>query len=259
MYLVAQRCGCSFFACALSLVRSLAALEDIAPKQEAVTSANHNFPDPRHPRFLRHPDGITRPIVDGEMTKSVDPRSWIRQIVTLEQMLADRNCTQIKTVATGTDLFHLCTASDSRNESVSVYITEENKVGVKSIRRLKEDCTRSKCKTIILLCPAGLTPFAVKELQVSEEDPTARFEIFRKSELAFNVIRHHLVPPHRVLNLQEKKKLLSDLGTKLGNLPKLKETDPVAKYLGLSAGTVVEIFRSLGSLETESFYRAVVQ
>ena len=63
------------------------------------------------------------------------------------------------------------------------------------------------------------------------------------------------MPKHHVLSHREKAELLQRLGCEGGALPKLSHQDPVAKYLHLSAGQVVRIIRSFGTLEPEVYYR----
>ena len=186
-------------------------------------------------------------------------RTWAKQIRILEQMFTERKYTSTRIVLSGSDFVHLCSCADAAGELVNVYITEENKVGVKTLRRVKEESRKAKGSvTIILLCPSGLTPFAQKELSLTEDEPNCRMEVFRKAELAFNVTKHALVPSHVPLLNTEKKQLLLSLGSKATSLPKIKESDPVVKFLGLPIGTVVEIRRAFGGLETELYYRIVV-
>ena len=187
----------------------------------------------------------------------IDIKNWIRPLLTLEEMLEDRGYTKVRIIGTGTELLLFVMAVDAKNDNVCVYITEENKVGVKTLRRIKEEALRLKCSLAILLCPNGLTPFATKELASTEEEPL-RCEIFRKSELTFNITHHHLVPKHRAMTNIEKKKIMSTMNCKLNSFPKIKETDPIIKYLGLVSGSMVEISRVLGSMETEIYYRTVV-
>lgn len=66
------------------------------------------------------------------------------------------------------------------------------------------------------------------------------------------------MPPHEPLSKQQKSELLARLGCKASALPKLRESDPVARYLHLSPGTVVAITRRIGSLEAEPYFRLVV-
>jgi len=187
----------------------------------------------------------------------MDLSAWSRQIGVVEQMLLDRGCTELKPVGTGVDPVLLCTCRDERREPMAVYLTNEPKVGVKSVRKLREDAQRTGTKHILFGCPDGLTPFATKELR--EDDGTdAVIEVFRKAELSFCVARHSLVPPHRLLPSQERKELLAHLGCKANSLPKLKESDPVARYYRFPPGSVVRIDRRIGNLESEPYFRFVV-
>jgi DNA-directed RNA polymerase subunit H (RpoH/RPB5) len=179
--------------------------------------------------------------------------AWTMQMRVLEDMLIDRGYHRIKLALTGTDPCCLCVATDARQECLRVYITEETKVGVKTLRKLKDECRRTKCDRLLLLCPSGLTPFAAKELSAEESGP--HLEVFKKNELAFNVTRHSLVPAHTPLSQGEKRKLCARLNFKPANFPKIKETDPVIKYHGLPPGTME---RYMGTLEGETSYRIVV-
>jgi len=187
----------------------------------------------------------------------MDLRSWSRQIGVLEQMLHDRGCTELKPVGTGVDPVLLCTCRDERREAMSVFLTDEPKVGVKSLRKLREDALRAGTRHILFCCPDGLTPFAAKELK-NDDNSEVSLEVFRKPELSFCVARHSLVPPHRLLSSQERKDLLARLGCKASALPKLKESDPVARYFRFAPGSVVRIDRRIGNLESEPYFRLVV-
>ena len=208
---------------------------------------------------------------EAKAMSAVSIKNWIPQIRVLEQMLNDRRYTQVHLalIGHGAILMQLCSCLNEKGELVHVYITEENKVGVKALRKIKEESKRSKCASVILLCPNGLTPFAQKELNAEEATASAtasatqqlsraKVEVFRKPEFSFNVTRHSLVPPHTPLTPAEKKQLLTSLGCKATSLPKIKDSDPVIKYLGLPLGTVVAISRRFGSLEVEQYYRLVV-
>ena len=187
-------------------------------------------------------------------------RSWRAQLLTVEKMLTDRQCSHpqiLNQTFHGSDVLLFLTCADPNGNTVAVFITEESKVGVKTIRRIREDMKRFLSHTVILLCVHGLTPFAARELS-NEEDANARFEVFKKCELAFNITTHELVPPHSALSVVEKRDLLASLGIKGSSLPKIKETDPVVKYHGWKIGTVIAIKRTLGALEAEQYFRIVV-
>lgn len=189
----------------------------------------------------------------------MDMRPWARQIAVIEQMLNDRRCTDLRAVGTGVDPVLLCTCTSDRGEPTSVYLTDESKVGVKSIRKLREDASSAGVRHLIFCCPDGLTSFATKELRdAAGSSNKVSVEVFKKSELSFCIVRHSLVPPHRALTSAEKKELLGFLGCKASALPKLKDSDPVAKYFRFPIGTVVRIDRRIGDLESEPYFRLVV-
>jgi DNA-directed RNA polymerase I, II, and III subunit RPABC1 len=196
-------------------------------------------------------------------------RNWLPQIGTLDEMLRDRGCSGIALSLAGSDPLHLCSARDSTGNLVVVFLTDETKTGVKTMRKIREEAVKLKARRAILICPEGLTPFAVREvrgLQPSSSDeqaaaggaPTCHLEVFRRQELSFNVTKHKLVPPHRIVPTAERKQLLANLSCKASALPKIRETDPVVRYLGCPVGTILEIERALGQLEPEVYYRIVV-
>ncbi|MBR4503656.1 MAG: hypothetical protein IKP20_01565 [Candidatus Methanomethylophilaceae archaeon] len=48
---------------------------------------------------------------------------------------------------------------------------------------------------------------------------------------AFNVLRHELVPEHRLLSFDEEKEVLESKGITKDKLPKIKKSDPGIKAL----------------------------
>lgn len=193
-------------------------------------------------------------------------RQWLPQIGVLQELMADRGYVSVTSVRVGSDPLHLCSARDASGSVVAVFLTNENKTGVKTVRKLREEGAKQGARRVILLCPDGLTPFAVREVRATQpSDAQGRhpseacyLEVFKKHELAFNVTKHALVPRHRIVPSSEKKQLLADLACKAGALPKIKEGDPVVRYLGCPVGTVLAIERTIGQLEPETYYRIVV-
>ena len=182
---------------------------------------------------------------------------WAVQIRVLEKMLKDRGYSDLRTIGVGVDPSLVFSCQDNDGRFLTAYVTNETKVGVKSLRKLHSECKRHGSKHLILLCPDGLTPFAAKEIEKQDLEELD-IEIFRKDEMSFCVPRHCLVPPHTPLSTSEKKELLCTLGSKASCLPKLKQTDPVAKYYHYQLGTVVCIRRRIGTLEEETYFRLVV-
>ena len=170
-------------------------------------------------------------------------------------MLKDRHYTNLKILTHGEDPVLLCSCKDTKGELTFVFLSHEVKVGVRSLRKIKQESAASGSKHVILVSAEGLTPFASRELVDMEAG--VDIEVFRRSELQFPVTHHRLVPTHTPLTKSQKAQLIAELGGRASCLPKLKETDPVARYLHLAPGTVVKIMRRIGSLEAEPYFRLV--
>lgn len=185
-----------------------------------------------------------------------DGQSWDTELRTLAVMLKDRGYTQVKPQCHGEDPVLLCTCRDTKAELTFVFLSRETKVGVRTVRKMRADSAAAGSSHIILLSKEGLTPFAAREL--GEMEGNADVEVFKKPELCMPITHHCLVPLHTPLTRGQKQQLLSELGCRANQLPKLKESDPVAKYLHLAPGTVVKISRRIGTLEAEPYFRIVV-
>ncbi|NCN38759.1 MAG: DNA-directed RNA polymerase subunit H [Candidatus Aenigmarchaeota archaeon CG_4_10_14_0_8_um_filter_37_24] len=73
-----------------------------------------------------------------------------------------------------------------------------------------------------------------------------------------DILKHELVPKHRILNEEEKKKLFEKYGVKYKDLPRINLKDPAVVAVGAKAWDVIEIERkSLTAGETK-YYRVVV-
>lgn len=84
--------------------------------------------------------------------------------------------------------------------------------------------------------------------------------VFIDSELYYNPTKHELVDKHRKLTQDEIKALMSKYNIKSkSSLPLiLKNSDPIAKWLGLKSGDIVEIDRYNPNSGLTKYYRACV-
>jgi DNA-directed RNA polymerase I, II, and III subunit RPABC1 len=145
---------------------------------------------------------------------------------------------------------------DDPTDQIFVFFPEEEKVGVKTIRKY---CVRMKDEGVqkaIIVIQNNLTPIAKQAL--AEVAPKYVLEQFLESELLVNITQHQLVPKHILQTPEEKKALLEKYKLKETQLPRIQFTDPVARYFGLQRGNVVKIIRPSETAGRYITYRLVV-
>ena len=72
------------------------------------------------------------------------------------------------------------------------------------------------------------------------------------------ILKHELVPEHRILTLEEAAEVLRRYNVKPWNLPQISINDPVIKLLGGKPGDIVEIRRRSPTGGEVVAYRIVV-
>ncbi|KAJ3024654.1 UNVERIFIED_CONTAM: DNA-directed RNA polymerases II 24 kDa polypeptide (RNA polymerase II subunit 5) [Siphonaria sp. JEL0065] len=105
----------------------------------------------------------------------------------------------------------------------------------------------------ILVYRKSLTPSAHKVIQ--EMAPKYDIAIFLEAELMVNITHHSLVPKHVLLSKEEKSTLLQRYRLKDSQLPRIQQSDPVARYYGLKRGQVVKITRPSETAGRYNTYR----
>ena len=80
-----------------------------------------------------------------------------------------------------------------------------------------------------------------------------------KNEIRFNLMGHTLVPHHSVVSEKETKEVLKEFDITADQLPKLLDSDPVARLIGAKPGQVVKIVRNSQTAREAVAYRLVVE
>lgn len=179
-------------------------------------------------------------------------------IAVVKEMLADRGVglgelatvgdKEIADLAAEHGFFHL--AAEDRDV---VVVTQKLKTqDLQKAAAVLDDSRRSKAIIIVQDKPLSFHRNCVAASY-------GNAEIFCLGELQYNVSRHELVPPHRKMTDAEVKDVLQTymLNDRRG-LPAIWSTDPMAKYLGLRPGDVVEITRASPAAGTSVYYRHCV-
>jgi DNA-directed RNA polymerase subunit H len=78
--------------------------------------------------------------------------------------------------------------------------------------------------------------------------------------LQFNILKHDMVPAHRVLSEKERDQIYTKLNIRTGvDLPSISRYDPVASVLGMRPGQVCEIERKSKTSVKSLYYRYCVK
>jgi len=130
-------------------------------------------------------------------------------------------------------------------EKVVVYMTHGgSKLGKAGIIALLEDAIEKEASRIILPLVMGATVHVPKEIARVKASHGIITEIFLLIELFEVVGRHEMSSIYHVVEPEEVKKLLKDNHLEnVYQLPQMKETDPQARYYGLTNGMVVKEHR----------------
>jgi DNA-directed RNA polymerase subunit H (RpoH/RPB5) len=76
---------------------------------------------------------------------------------------------------------------------------------------------------------------------------------------SLDILSHKLVPYHEVISEKEKNELMEKYKITPDQLPKILNSDPVAKYIGAKPGQIVKVIRKSRTAKEAIAYRFVVE
>jgi DNA-directed RNA polymerase I, II, and III subunit RPABC1 len=133
--------------------------------------------------------------------------------------------------------------SDDASDQIMVFFPFDVKVGVQPIKKMAELMITVGAKRALMIYRSDITPFAKQSLGLIQSQQGLTIEKWRESDLLVDITEHELVPSHQVLDEPAKKELLTRYRLKPGQLPRIQQNDPVARYYGMEKGQVVKITR----------------
>lgn len=146
----------------------------------------------------------------------------------------------------------------SRNgDGIHAYLLMQGKTGVKQLNEIKNEIANLGIKQLIIVYKQNITSFAKHVIDDMIQDGID-IQLFKDTELYFNLTKHSLVPKHTLLTKEDKIMFIAKYNVKDTNIPYIKKTDPVAKYMGLKIGDVVLINRTSEISDTSHYYRICV-
>ena len=105
----------------------------------------------------------------------------------------------------------------------------------------------------IVIVDVGVTPSA-KAIIKTLAKKKIYIDVFTITETQFNLIDHEYIPKHEIKTKKEKKSLLKAYGITQADMPHIKTTDPVIKYLGATKGQLIKITRES---DTQPGYKTI--
>ncbi|VDN26263.1 unnamed protein product [Gongylonema pulchrum] len=157
---------------------------------------------------------------------------------------------------TRNNLTILVAHNDDPTDQMFVFFPEDAKIGIKTIKAICQQMQEQAITRAIIVVQAGMTPSAKQA--ISDMAPKYTLEQFLEAELMVNITEHELVPEHVVMTNEEKNELLARYKLKDTQLPRIQQSDPVARYFGLRRGHVVKIIRPSETAGRYITYRLVV-
>ncbi|CAD8119474.1 unnamed protein product [Paramecium sonneborni] len=155
---------------------------------------------------------------------------------------------------------------DETDKLLIIFYTKQAALTLDDAKKIIVDFTNHQIKRLIMVFPTD--PFATKPQIVDKKArlfidqvnsiQTYSFELFGEDDLVYDVTKHELVPQHIILNEKEKELLQRKYGLVDNQLPRILQSDPIAKFLGLHHGDVVKIIRKSETAGLYVTYRIAI-
>ncbi|URE35982.1 RNA polymerase Rpb5, C-terminal domain [Musa troglodytarum] len=124
-----------------------------------------------------------------------------------------------------------------------------------TVREIYSWVSKEHLTGLILVLQSKMTS---KARELTEEIFKFRLEIFQITELLVNITKHILKPRHVLLAAEEKEKLIAKYNVEDIQLPRMLESDAVARYFGFEKGQVVKVTYNGELTGHHETYRCIV-
>jgi DNA-directed RNA polymerase I, II, and III subunit RPABC1 len=137
-----------------------------------------------------------------------------------------------------------------------VYTSGRARIGEKDISKIIAMTEKNGGSLSIVIVP--IPPSSTILATVRQE--SKRIQIFHTGQLQFDIFTHRKVPPHRILNEEERKKLQETYHIEFPatQMPLIDSQDAAAKWVGAVPGDILEILRKSDTAGTTPYYRYCV-
>lgn len=155
---------------------------------------------------------------------------------TLDEMMVDRGYKGGYQVGKEDDVHYLIYKEPKRFTYYIFFCLEED-LNIKALDEYLHILTENGIKRCIIVYNNNVTP----KVKSTVDMMTYPIELFKKSEMMFNITKHILVPTHIALKNSEKQLL-----KEVNKFPYILSTDPISRYYAFKKGQVIKIIRKDG-------------
>ena len=151
--------------------------------------------------------------------------------------------------------------NENTNQKIYIKYHINNKIGNKNIHEYIDDLFNveevlSKEDELIIIIKDKCSDALNALISTIYKRDNIFFNVYNYNDYLFNILEHSMVPPHRVLSLNEKNEISKKYYiTDDSQYPEISRFDPVAMALGLRPGQLCEIERSSRTALTTKYYR----
>ena len=148
---------------------------------------------------------------------------------------------------------------DGKKVYIKYWITR--KLGISHVHEITDDLFHletilTPADDLIILTKDKPNDSLHKIMQNLYKTDKIYFTIFGIKNLLYNILKHEMVPPHRIMEEDEIKPLLKKYNiSNKDQLPEIDRFDPVAMLIGLRPGQIVEITRPSKIAISAKYYR----
>lgn len=148
---------------------------------------------------------------------------------------------------------------ENTTEKIIVFFSEEDKLGVKSLKNYYNKMTNLYIINAIIVVKENATSFAKNDiLEVSRSENPLYIEIFLENQLVFDITEHVLQPKFRKLSKKEKNEFLQKMDIKETQIAKMLTSDPIARFYNFKEKDIIEIIEISETGGYYTKYRIVV-
>lgn len=145
-------------------------------------------------------------------------------------------------------------ASHSSRKILAIFCEAHQTRKQHALGILSQIVNKEMLDKVILIMQCKMNSHAQKVLNAYP----VKVEIFLITDLLVNITKHFLEPNYEVLSAEEKEKLLKNHDIEDKQLPRMHESDAIARYYGFEKGQVVKVTYVDGIPHSMVTYRCVV-